>query len=284
LRAYNVFGYTSLLLYALVAVLLAPASLGPWNGLLIAMLYVTALWFIGGLYVSDILHMGITHRALDFRAWFSQAVTLIHNTVGVYVNPNVWVRRHRRHHVYSDRTGDPSKLPGDGFWKLLYMAVVPYKTETAEPGDAILATWPYRLVSTDAFALFSQFSSYAFLWLLVRDWKYALALWISVRFISLWLYMVINYWSHDRRFGKRRYDDDNESVNIPDWLPVTATFSGCWHNNHHHYPHLSRMTHHESEYDFGLMTVRVMKKLGLVKASATGARVPPDIPLQELGL
>lgn len=72
-------------------------------------------------------------------------------------------------------------------------------------------------------------------------------------------------------------------MNIGDWLPVTATFSACWQNNHHHYPHLLRVTHHPAEYDFGFATVGVMKMLGLVKASASGTRLPSDVPLKELG-
>jgi Fatty-acid desaturase len=284
LRASNVVGYVLLFLHAAVSVLLAPSSLGPWRGLLVGTLYLIVLWFIMGVFVSDILHMGISHRALDFTDWFCQAVTLTQNLIGVYVDPNMWVRRHRQHHIHSDRAGDPNKLPGDGFWKVLYMALIPNQAKTPEPRDAILATWPFRLVSTGAFAVFSHVSSYAFVWLLVRDWKYALGLWISVRLIALWGYMIINYWSHDRRFGPRRYDeDDNDSVNISYWLPITATLSGCWHNNHHHSPHLLRMTHDEREYDFGLMTVRAFKKLGLVKATSTGARLPPDIPLREIG-
>jgi fatty-acid desaturase len=284
LRAGNVIGYVLLLLHAAVSVLLAPTSFGPWKGLLVGILYMIVLWFLMGVFVSDILHMGISHRALDFTDWFCQAVALTSNLFGVYVDPILWVRRHRQHHAHSDRAGDPNKLPGDGFWRMLYMAFFPMKAKTPEPPDAILATWPFRLVSTNAFAVLSQVSSYAFVWLLVRDWKYALGLWLSVRLIALWGYLVINYWSHDRRFGSRRYEgDDNDSVNIPYWLPVTTTFSACWHNNHHHSPHLLRMTHHEHEYDFGLMTVRVFKKLGLVKATSTGTRLPPDIPLREIG-
>jgi stearoyl-CoA desaturase (delta-9 desaturase) len=283
-RAGHVVGYVLLVLHAAVSVFLAPASLGPWKGLLFGTFYMLMLWLIMGVFVSDILHLGISHRALDFTGWFSQAVALSQNLIGVYVNPIMWVRRHRLHHIHSDRDGDPNKLPSDDVWKMLYKAFFPVKAQTPEPPDAILATWPFRLVSTDAFAIFSQVSSYAFLWLLVRDWKYALGLWISVRLISLWGYLIINYWSHDRRFGPRRYDeDDNDTVNIPYWLPITLTFSGCWHNNHHHSPHLLRMTHDESEYDLGLMSVRVFKKLGLVKASPTGTRLPPDIPLRKIG-
>jgi fatty-acid desaturase len=84
--------------------------------------------------------------------------------------------------------------------------------------------------------------------------------------------------------GTRRYHDEHDNaVNIGDWLPVTATFSACWQNNHHHYPHLLRLTHHPAEFDFGFATVRVMKMLGLVKASASGTRLPSDVPLPDLG-
>ena len=40
-------------------------------------------------------------------------------------------------------------------------------------------------------------------------------------------------------------------MNIGEWLPVTATFSACLQNNHHHSPGLLRLSHEESEYDFG---------------------------------
>jgi hypothetical protein len=33
------------------------------------MLYMMMLWFMG-VFVSDILHLGISHRALDFTNWF----------------------------------------------------------------------------------------------------------------------------------------------------------------------------------------------------------------------
>jgi len=63
-----------------------------------------------------------------------------------------------------------------------------------------------------------------------------------------------------------------------------ATFSACWQNNHHHYPHLLRTTHDPDEFDFGYMTVRVMAALRLVKPSDTGTDKPPDLALSELAL
>ena len=283
MRAYNVSGYSLVLLHALISALLAPPALGPWKGLLFGMTYMTVLWFLLGVYVSDVLHLGIAHRALDFKDWFVQAVAFAQNTIGVYVSPSSWVRRHRKHHAHADREGDPSKSPGEGLWAML-ARVYKQKEAIPEPRDPIFATWPMRLVSSKTYSIVSLFTSYAILFLLVRDWIYALALWISVRLISLWAYLIINYWSHDRRFGPRRYDDDNDSVNLTGWIAIVGSFSGSWHNNHHHWPHLARMTHDESEFDFGLMSVRWLKRLGVVDASSTGAHIPAEIPLKQLGL
>jgi fatty-acid desaturase len=140
-----------------------------------------------------------------------------------------------------------------------------------------------RLASSPGFAVFSQFSSYAFVWALVSDWVYALGLWLSVRLVGLWTNMVQNYWTHDRRFGARRYHDDDNAMNIGDWLPVTATFSACLQNNHHHHPQFLRLSHSVEEYDFGFRMARLMKSLGLVKASNTGGRLPAGLELNEVG-
>jgi len=106
-----------------------------------------------------------------------------------------------------------------------------------------------------------------------------------VRVFALWVNMVQNYWTHDRRFGTRRYDDTGDNaMNIGDWLPVMSTFSACWQNNHHHYPHLLRTTHDPAEFDFGYMTVRIMSALGLVQPSKTGTDKPSDLALAEITL
>jgi len=86
-----------------------------------------------------------------------------------------------------------------------------------------------------------------------------------------------------RTFGYRRYnDDDDNAMNIGEWQPVTSTFSACLQNNHHHYPGLLRLSHDKSEYDFGFVTVKVMKYFGLVKATRTGEEVPKGVPLGAL--
>jgi fatty-acid desaturase len=284
-KIYNLAGIATLALQAVLSVVLAPPWLGPWRGLAIGMGYLLVSWFVAGLYLSDVIHMGITHRALDYKEWFIKTVTLVNNSLGIYVDPVSWVNRHRLHHKFADHAGDPNKLAADGFWKTLFRCVIPYPCHTNLANDAILKTWPFRLVSDPLFAAISPVLSCGLLWLFVRDWRFAVGVWLGVRIFALWVNMVQNYWTHDRRFGTRRYDDPGDNaMNIGDRFPVIATFSACWQNNHHHYPYLLRTTHDPAEFDFGLMTVRVMAALGLVEASTLGRRDPGDLKLAELEL
>ena len=98
MKIYNVIGIATLAFHVLLSAFLAPPWLGPWWGIAVGFAYLLISWFLGGLYLSDMVHLGIAHRALDYKAWFIKAVTLINNTVGVYVDPVSWVNRHRLHH------------------------------------------------------------------------------------------------------------------------------------------------------------------------------------------
>ncbi|HEV7238278.1 MAG TPA: hypothetical protein VGQ36_03485 [Thermoanaerobaculia bacterium] len=284
MRVYNLVGYGLLVLHAVVSAVFAPPAIGPWWGLLVGSGYLVFVWFSGGVYLSDVIHMGIAHRALNYKPWFIKTLAVAYNLTAIYVNPVTWVNRHRHHHAFSDHDGDPNKLSDDGLWKTMVRCILPYRCHSDFARDPILGTWPFCLVSNPFFAAFAQLSSYALVWWIVQSWSYALILWCSVRVFALWVNMIQNYWTHDRRFGVRRYDDENDNaMNIGGWLPVTATFSACWQNNHHHSPHLLRLSHDDSEYDFGFQTVRMMKALKLVEASPTGGRIPADVPLTELG-
>jgi sn-2 palmitoyl-lipid 9-desaturase len=282
---YSASGYLLIVLHVLAGGLTSPTGWGFLAGAGGAFLYLLFVWFLAGVYLTDVIHMGVAHRALDFKPGFTKCVSVLFNTVGIYINPTTWVNRHRHHHVFSDHPGDPNKLAGDGFWKTLRLCLLPYRCGSNLANDAILKSPAMRLISTPAYAVFSQVFSFALLWWLTGAWQYAASLWLGVRFIALWVNMIQNYWSHDRRFGSRRYpDDDDNAMNLPEWLPVTATFSACLQNNHHHYPSFLRTSHDPGQYDFGLITVRCLHKLGLVQATRSGLRLPQGVDLPEAGL
>jgi fatty-acid desaturase len=283
-KIYNLVGYSIVLVYIAGCLALAPPHLGPGWGLLIGAGYFIVFWFLCGLYLADVLHLGIAHRALDYQDWFIKTVVLTNNFFGLYVDPIGWVNRHRLHHRYSDHAGDPNKLGSDGFWRTLWLCVVPYACDRNYARDRIFRSWVFRLTASNYFAVFTQFFSLSLVWLLVRDLKFALWMWVGLRVFALWVNMIQNYWTHTRTFGYRRYADEHDNaMNIGEWFPVTATFSACLQNNHHHHPRLLRLSHDDAEYDFGFVTVRFMKSLGLVRATPKGQEVPGDVPLRALG-
>ena len=285
MKIYNLIGFAILILCVATSALLAPDNMGPLKGMVGGILYFIFVWFLAGIYLSDVIHMGITHGALDYKKWFINTVVLLNNTVGIYVNPVSWVDRHRNHHRFADHSGDPNKLSADGFWKTAYLCVFPYRCEQDMAHDDILKVWPFTMIGHPAFAIVAQCISYGFIWALTRDWKFALALWSGIRVFALWVNLIQNYWTHDRRFGSRRYDDPGDNaMNIGEWLPVMSTFSACLQNNHHHYPHLLRLSHSPAEFDFGFMTVKAMAALGLVKPSKTGDVKPADLAHLEVSL
>jgi len=284
-RIYNAIGCAIIAIYAAACMVSAPAAIGPWAGLAIGAAYFVVCWFVGGVYLSCVVHMGIAHRALDYREWFVQTITVVNNTFGVYINPVTWVNRHRLHHAFSDHPGDPNKLASDGWLRTLGLCLVPYPCKANLANDDILKSWPFRLVAHPAFAVLAQAFSFWLLWKVVGDLRFAAVMWLVFRAFALWINMVQNYWTHDRRFGSRRYDDERDNaMNIGEWLPVTATFSACLQNNHHHSPGLLRLSHDDAEYDFGFAAVRAMKALGLVRATSTGSELPADLRLRSLEL
>ena len=282
MKSYNAAGYGLIFIYAVACAYVAPPNIGPWVGLAIGAAYFVATWFVGGLYLSTVIHMGIAHRALDYKEWFVKSLTVINNTFGVYINPITWVNRHRLHHSYADHPGDPNKLASDGFWRTMYLCLFPYKCQENMANDAIFKSMSFRIVSNPVFAIVSQVFNFWLLWKLVGDLRFAAVIWGLFRVFTIWINMIQNYWTHNRGFGYRRYEDDDNAMNIGEWLPVTATFSACLQNNHHHSPRLLRLSHDDSEYDFGFIMVKVMKGLGLVQPTTKGAEIPDDCPLTAL--
>ena len=132
----------------------------------------------------------------------------MNNTFGVYINPITWVNRHRLHHKFSDHPGDPNKLAVRRLLADVVPVPVPYKCDVNVANDEIFKSWPFRLVSNPVFAVVAQVFNFGLLWLLVGDLRFAAVIWVGFRVFALWINMIQNYWTHDRRFGYRRYDDD----------------------------------------------------------------------------
>jgi sn-1 stearoyl-lipid 9-desaturase len=283
-RIYNVLGYV-----IVAAALLAGTFLFPLQGNYLLSFGVTfgyyvLVWFLAGIYLGDVVHLGLAHRAMDVKPWFIYLSAALNNTIGCFLNGSTWSNRHRLHHLYSDREGDPNKREDDGFWTTFYRSQVPYPAITDTLKEPIFKSRLFRFFNNWYYALFSQISSLGLLWLLVRNWGFALTVWLGIRLIAAYIHWVQNYWAHERKFGTRRYDDDDNAMNIDNILPVLLTFSACLQNNHHHSPRFIRLSHSDDEFDWGFITVRWLYRLGLVKPTESGLEIPDGATFKEVDL
>src|SRR5437667_11379094 len=174
MKIYSLMGYSVIVFYLLACTYSAPTQLGLWIGTLIGGAYLFFCWFLGGLYLADVLHLGIAHRSLDYKQGFIKAVTVVNSVFGIYVGPIAWVNRHRLQHKHADHPGDPNKLSSDGFSRTLYLCLMPYQCNDNLAGDKILKSRTFRIVANPVFAILSQALSFYLLWKLVGDLKFAL--------------------------------------------------------------------------------------------------------------
>jgi stearoyl-CoA desaturase (delta-9 desaturase) len=254
------------------------ASLGVTLG------YYALVWMLCGLFLGDVVHLALAHKAMEVKPWFLYLIMILNNTLGCYLNLVSWCNRHRLHHLYADHVGDPNKRPEDGFWVTFYRSQFAYPSIAELTKEPIFSTWPVRLFNNTAYALFSQLTSFLFAWWLVGDWRLALVLWVGIRAIASYVHWIQNFWAHDRRFGTRRHADDDNAMNITHWLPVLLSFSACLQNNHHHAPRFIRLSHSNDEPDWGFVTLRWLYKLGVVTPTEAGLKIPEGADLTEVGL
>src|SRR6266581_3617861 len=201
MKIYNLTGYLIIFSYMLACMYSAPTHLGPWIGMLVGGGYFIFCWFFGGLYLADVLHLGIAHRSLDYKEWFMKAVTVVNNSFAIYVDPIAWVNRHRLHHKHSDHPGDPNKLSEDGFWRTLYLCVMPYQCKADLAGDKILKSRSFRVVANPVFAILAQAFTLSLLCRLVGSLKFPLVMWVAIRFLSLSVNSIQNSGTHTRDCG-----------------------------------------------------------------------------------
>ena len=90
----------------------------------------------------------------------------------------------------------------------MYLCLLPYQCIENVAGDEILKSRPFRVVANPLFAILAQVFSFYLFWKLVGSLKFTLVMWFGMRIFAWWVNMIQNYWTHTRKFGYRRYDDE----------------------------------------------------------------------------
>ena len=182
----------------------------------------------------------------------------------------MWVANHRKHHMFSDKEGDPHS-PRDGKWwshMLWFMPALEARRLRRDGRPAMLPTWP-RIAAcgscTRCFCprtccwrrLCSRVGYFG--WDAYTGWSFVV--WgMFVRLIYvLHVTWFVNSASHI--WGYRNYETTDDSRNL--WWVGLLAFGEGWHNNHHAYQRMARQGHKWWEVDVTYWAICVLEKLGL---------------------
>ncbi len=186
-----------------------------------------------------------------------------------------WAANHRRHHQFSDRTGDPHSpyeygVPTQQRLKGLWHAHTGWMFHHTTPNpafftkemcqdtlinqiDRLYLGWVALGLGLPSVivGLFTQ--SWAGLWLGFL-WGGLVRIFIVNQGATFFVNSVCHTW------GKRPFNTQDSSTNNI-WL-VLVTFGGAWHNNHHAFPNAAMNDLEWWQLDLSGCLIRVLKWIG----------------------
>lgn len=170
-----------------------------------------------------------------------------------------WVFRHRAHHRYTDREGDPHSPRMGGFFHAHVGWVLKRPSPDYVTGeDTLRAEWPVELRVLDrwmpALFLIQGGALYAVGGLPFLIWAYFIP---SV--LSWHLTFLVNSLCH--RMGDRPFDTQDDSRNNVYFAALM--FGEGWHNNHHAWPKNARLGLRPLQFDLGYYFIKGLECCGL---------------------
>lgn len=229
-------------------------------------------------FISFVWHtMGITigyHRLLTHRSFSCSKVVEYFWVLPAYLafegSPIWWVTMHRAHHRYEDTPLDPHSpryglLHAHTGWMLEgnYLDHIDPKVQTKD----LINDPVYRFLEQSGdwhrahVLTFIIGMSFRILILLFFGWVPALASLLAGA-AALQVPLLLNVVCHIPQLGYKTYFTPDDSVNV--WWVGFLAFGEGWHNNHHASPGSARTGMKSHEIDLSWLTIKLMKKLGLV--------------------
>jgi len=225
-------------------------------------------WLTGSIGVCMGYHRQLTHGSFATYRPIRWLLALIGGLSGEG-SALVWVANHRKHHLFSDKEGDPHS-PRDGKWWSHMLWFVPdfgrghyeelvgrYAPDLNKdpvmrflhkfflPSHLLLGT----LLFVIGWAGWDTYTGFSFV--------------VWGMFIRL-LYVLHVTWavnSASHIWGYRNYETTDDSRNL--WWVGILAFGEGWHNNHHAFQRMARQGHRWWEIDVTYWEICLMEKLGV---------------------
>jgi len=214
--------------------------------------------------VTLYLHRGQAHKGIVFHPILEHFMRFwLWLTTGMVTKQ--WVAIHRKHHVYSDKEGDPHSPHVYGIWRVFFKGAQLYhqagkdKDMVNKFGVGTPDDWMERVIYT-------PHSRLGILLMLVIDCLFfgpwGLVMWgVQMIWIPFWAAGVINGIGH--WYGYKNGIARDNSRNIVPWGIVVGGEE--LHNNHHLDPASVKLSRRWFEFDIGWMWLSLFRLIGLAK-------------------
>ena len=249
------------------------------------MLLMQALCLIG---VEVGFHRLFSHRSYKANRFLRIALAGLGSMA--FQGPVIWwAATHRKHHRYSDESGDPHSphLHEPGFWPATRQFIHSHIGWIWVPESMRPAGYQRYVMDLYRDPDLLKITLNYLWWLLAGMVFPALLggllhgslqgvflgfLWgglVRVFVMNHLTYWCINSVTHSS-LGVRPYRTSDRSSNV--WFLAIPTLGQSWHNNHHAFPSSSTMWHRWWQLDLGAVVLRVFERLGM----ASDLRVPNE--------
>jgi stearoyl-CoA desaturase (delta-9 desaturase) len=239
------------------------------------------LYLVTGFGVTVGYHRLFTHGSFKPSRWLKIALALI-GSMAVEGSVTSWVATHRRHHMYSDRAGDPHSPhrfgdSGVPLLKGLFFAHVGWLFVSDNSSAQKYAPDMLRdrdLQMVDRFfpllAIASLAIPFGLGYALVGTLPGALLalLWAGIVRMALLHHVTWGVNSLCHTFGRRGAKTNDRSTNL--WILSLVSLGDSWHNVHHAHPAWARHGAERGMIDPSAWLIRLFEKVGW----ATGVRWP----------
>jgi len=227
-------------------------------------LYTLIMTHITILCVTLYLHRGQAHKGIEFHPILSHFMRAwLWLTTGMVTKQ--WVAIHRKHHVFSDKEGDPHSPHVYGISRVFFKGAFLYHNASKDTdmvnkfGVGTPDDWVERTIYT-------PHSRLGILLMLVIDCLFfgpwGLIVWgVQMIWIPFWAAGVINGIGH--WYGYKNGISRDNSRNIVPWGIVVGGEE--LHNNHHLEPANPKLSRRWFEFDIGYMWLKLFSLVGLAK-------------------
>jgi stearoyl-CoA desaturase (delta-9 desaturase) len=256
-----------------VALIAAVPIAWGWGLTIVDLATAIVVYLVAGFGVTAGYHRYLTHGSFKSRRWLR--VTLaVAGSLAVQGSPTQWVANHRRHHAFSDRTGDPHSpwrygssvlalLKGLGYAHVGWMLRRELSNRSRFAPD-LVADRDMRIVGRlfGPLVVVSLAGPAVVGGLVTGTWVGAVTafFWAGLVRMALLHHVTWAVNSVCHVFGERPFASKDKATNF--WPLAILSFGESWHNSHHADPTGARHGVLRGQIDPSARLIWVFEKLG----------------------